>query len=257
MRMKVVILCGGMGIRFKGFIDDIPKPLIKIGDTPVLLHVMDHFAGYGHTDFILCLGYRKEDFIKYFLGSEVIESKEVKDAEGSVTISFVRNNRTWKVNLLDTGESTNTGGRVKQALQYVSEANCCVTYADAISNLRLDNLYDFHKLHGKAATVTVTKVKYQYGVVKFNEEKRATAFEEKPFLDTWINMGFFVFDTNYLKQVVSPSDTLEIETIGKLIEKQNLYCFEFTGFWRSMDTYKEYIELNEMYGHGDALWQRN
>ncbi len=255
MRMKVVILCGGMGIRFKGFIDDIPKPLIKIGDIPVLLHIMDHFATFGYTDFILCLGYRKDDFIKYFLDTCSINSREKNPADpNSLVISFERNNKRWTVNLLDTGIETNTGGRVKEALHFITGPRFFLTYADGITNINLDNLTAFHRQHGKAATITTARVKYQYGVVISDTDMRVVDFQEKPTLDVWVNVGFFMLETDYLKRIIESDHVFEMQTINKIITTGNLFSFRFNGFWRSMDTYKEYLDLNEAFTNGNAGW---
>lgn len=220
--MKTVILCGGDSLRFQNFMLESSKVMAPIGDKPLLWHIMKLYANNGYKDFILCVKDRDADIFKYF-------EKDIED---------------WKVQVVRTGDDTNTGGRIKQIEKYITEENFMVTYGDGLSNLSIKELVNYHHKHQKAATLTAVQPKSQYGILNINDDNTILAFEEKPKMKDWINGGFFVFNRSVF-ELISPDLPLEIGLLYQLASTQNIMAFKHFGFWKSIDTYKEYVELNE------------
>ncbi|MDD5120674.1 MAG: sugar phosphate nucleotidyltransferase [Candidatus Omnitrophica bacterium] len=228
--MKTVILCGGKGTRMGN--DDLPKGLFPIGGRPILWHIMSIYSHYGFNDFILCLGYKGKNIREYF--------EKVKQ---------------WKITFVETGENTNTGGRLKKIEEHINEDHFLATYGDGLADINLSKLVNFHRKHKKSATITVVKPFSQFGIVGVDPHTQSiTHFEEKPILDHWINGGFFVFNRNifgYLKG----NDILEKDSFKRLLIDKKLNAFKHLGFWRCMDTYKDNLELNELWKERKAAWK--
>lgn len=228
--MQVVILCGGRGKRMGN--DETPKALFPIGGRPILWHIMKIYSYYGFSDFILCLGYKADKIRGYF-----------------------KNTGRWKIKFVDTGLDTNTGGRIKKIEPLIKEETFFATYGDGLADIKLKNLLRFHNAHKKIATITVTRPYSPFGVVGVSSHTQAvTRFDEKPVLDHWINGGFFVFSREvfeYLKE----SDVLERDTFGRLVKAKQVYAYKHRGFWKCMDTYKDNLELNELYKNDKADWK--
>ena len=220
--MKVVILCGGQGTRAYPYSRRVPKALMPVAGLPIVEQVMRIYARHGFDEFVLALGHLKEDIAKYF-GAR----------------------RDWNVQLVDTGADADTGERVRRCLPYVGE-RFHATYCDGLGDVDLGALTRFHAEHGDAATLTAAPLRSQYGVLRFDEADRITDFVEKPVLsEHWINAGFFVFERAAIE--ATPGDNLERDILPRLSEARTLRVFRHAGFWRSMDTHKDQIEL-------DALW---
>ncbi len=228
--MRVVILCGGKGTRMGG--DALPKALYPIGGKPILWHIMGLYSQYGFNDFIACLGYK---------GNKI---KTLAPPNKGIQIKFV-----------DTGITTNTGGRIKKIEPLIKEASFFATYGDGLANIDLKKLLEFHKSHKKIATITVVKPYSPFGMVEADPQTNAiTYFKEKPLLDHWINGGFFVFNKeifDYLEE----GDILEAHTFGRLVKDRQICAFKHQGFWKCMDTYKDNLELNELWKKGKAPWR--
>jgi glucose-1-phosphate cytidylyltransferase len=228
--IKTVILCGGKGTRMGN--DDLPKGLFPIGGRPILWHIMSIYSHYGFNDFILCLGYKGKNIREYF--------EKVKQ---------------WKITFVETGENTNTGGRLKKIEEHINEDHFLATYGDGLADINLSKLVNFHRKHKKSATITVVKPFSQFGIVGVDPHTQSiTHFEEKPILDHWINGGFFVFNRNifgYLKG----NDILEKDSFKRLLIDKKLNAFKHLGFWRCMDTYKDNLELNELWKERKAAWK--
>jgi len=230
--MQVVILCGGKGERLREHTEAIPKPLVEIGNKPILWHIMKIYSHYGYNDFILCLGYKGEKIKEYFNNE---------------------NNENWNIELVDTGLDTNTGGRIKKIEKYIENNDFLATYGDGVSDINIKELVEIHKKHGKIATMTCTSLRSNYGIVDIDDNNLAIGFKEKPFMNMWINGGFFVFNKkifNYLDE-----DTiLENKPMEQLTKEKQLFVYKYNGFWECMDTYKDTRVLNEMHDKGKAQW---
>lgn len=229
--MRTLILCGGKGTRAYPHTLEVPKPLLEVGGRPVLLHVMEIYACQGFTDFVLAAGYRKE-LLDRFAGTLPGE---------------------WKVDVLDTGEDTNTGGRVQRARDHLGDT-FFVTYADGLGDVDLSGLLDFHQAHRGMATMTTVPLPSQYGTIEFDGDGRVARFQEKPRLpDHFINAGFFVFDHAVFDDWAG--DDLERDVLPALGARSELYAFTHHGFWKSMDTYKDALELSALCTEGDGPWR--
>lgn len=230
--MQTVILCGGKGTRMGKDLEGLPKALFPVGNKPILWHVMKYYASFGYNDFLLCLGHESESIVKYF-----------------------RRNREFRIKFLDTGLDTNTGGRIKKAEKFISGQTFFATYGDGLSDVNLNSLLSFHRKHGKIATLTAVRPHSAFGIVGIDTHTAGvTHFEEKPVLDHWINGGFFVFEksvSGYLKR----RDILEKESFHRLLLAKQICAYKHKGFWRCMDTYKDNLELNEIWGKGKAKWK--
>lgn len=229
--MKVVILCGGKGERLREYTETIPKPLVEIGGQPILWHIMKMYSHYGFNQFILCLGYKGE---------------KIKEA-------LSQNKENWDIEFVDTGLDTNTGGRIKKIQRYIETDFFFLTYGDGVSDINMRELLEYHQKHGKIATVTCTRLRSLYGIVNLDENNSVVDINEKPFIDRWINSGFFVFNKkifNYLDE----TSILEDKPLKQLSNDQELMGFKYNGFWQSMDTYKDTRMLNEMHAIGKAKW---
>lgn len=254
--MKAVILAGGMGTRISEESHLRPKPMIEIGGRPILWHIMKIYSHYGITDFVICLGYRgymiKEYFSNYFL-----HNADVTIDTSSNKIQY-HNNKTepWRVTLVDTGEQTLTGGRLKRVANYLTPGEpFCFTYGDGLSNVDIGRLVDFHRRHGKKATVTAVVPPGRYGALSLADD-RVINFIEKPAGDhTFINGGFFVLDRSVLELIEDDQTPWEAAPLEHLAEHGELMAFRHTGFWQPMDTLREKTQLEQFWAEGDAPWK--
>ena len=228
--MRTLILCGGKGTRAYPRTLEVPKPLLEVGGRPVLGHVMEIYARQGFTDFVLAAGFK---------------AGLVADFAATLPSG-------WRVEVLDTGEETNTGGRLAMCAPVMGE-RYLLTYADGLGDVDLRGLLEFHDAHGGAATMTTVPLPSQYGTVRFTAEQQVVDFVEKPRLaDHWINAGYFVLDAR-ARELFAGQD-LERETLPALAGAGELYAYRHTGFWRSMDTYKDAMELSALCSEGEAPW---
>lgn len=255
--MKAVILCGGLGTRLSEETDKKPKPMIEIGGKPILWHIMKIYSYHGINEFIICCGYKgyliKEYFANYFL-----HQSNVTFQVDSNTMKVDENkNEPWKVSLVDTGEDTMTGGRLKRVKDYVKDdESFCFTYGDGLSDVNISKLIKFHNEHGKQATLTATRPPGRYGVVKFGPKNIVNSFQEKPDGDgSWINGGFFVLNPSVIDLIKDDNTYWEIEPLNTLAKNNQLFAFKHDGFWQPMDTLREKILLNELWDKGKADWK--
>jgi glucose-1-phosphate cytidylyltransferase len=254
--MKVVILSGGYGTRISEESHLKPKPMIEIGGRPILWHIMKIYSHYGFNDFVICLGYKgytiKEYFAHYFLH------------EANVTFDFTNENariihehtaEPWKVTLVDTGMETMTGGRVKRIQPYVGDAPFMLTYGDGVADIDLRKLVEFHKGHGKLATVTSTQPGGRFGALKFGNDDLVTAFQEKPEGDGgWINAGFFILEPQIFDYIEDDATLLEREPLENLARDGELASYRHSGFWQPMDTLRDKTHLEDLLKSGKAPW---
>jgi glucose-1-phosphate cytidylyltransferase len=255
--MKAVILCGGLGTRLSEETDKKPKPMIEIGGKPILWHIMKIYSSHGVNEFIICCGYKgyliKEYFANYFL-----HQSDVTFQMKNNTMKVDENkNEPWKVSLVDTGDNTMTGGRLKRVKDYVkNEEAFCFTYGDGLTNLNISELIKFHKEHGKKATLTAARPPGRYGVLKFGPKNIVNSFQEKPDGDgSWINGGFFVLSPSVIDLIKDDQTYWELEPLNTLAKNNQLVAFKHDGFWQPMDTLREKIKLNELWDKGQADWK--
>ena len=232
--MKTVILCGGYGTRLSEETTIKPKPMVKIGNKPILEHIMSIYEYYGYNQFILALGYKSEYIKKYY-----------------------KNKSKKNINLIYTGKDTKTGGRLLRLKNYLkNEKTFMLTYGDGISNINIKQAIKFHKDHGKIATITAVRPPLRFGELKINRNK-VKSFKEKPQVGQgWINGGFFIFNNEILNFIQNDQTMLEREPLEKLTMAGQLMAFEHKGFWKCMDTMRDKILLNKLWNEGNALWKK-
>ncbi len=223
--MKVIILAGGFGTRMSEYTETIPKPMVEIGGKPILWHIMNFYAGYGHNNFYIALGYKGEIIKKYF-------SKKFKN---------------WNINLIDTGEKTMTGGRVKKLKNLIGNETCMLTYGDGLSDINLNLLLKFHRSHKKLVTVTAVHPPARFGAIKLKGDQ-VIKFKEKSHIDQgWINGGFFVLEPGFFNLIEGDETFLEREPLEKATKDGELYAYKHNGFWKCMDMKRDRDELEEIY----------
>ena len=255
--MKAVILAGGRGTRISEESGLRPKPMIEIGGKPILWHIMKLYSEAGVNDFVICLGYKgymiKEYFANYFLHTSDV-TIDVKENRMDVHSKYAE---PWRVTLVDTGAKTMTGGRVKRIAPYVQNEDFCLTYGDGVSDLNIRRLLEFHKSHGRVATVTAVQPQGRFGSVQVEgEDGRVTEFVEKPLGDgQWINAGFFVVSPKVFSYVDGDDTIWERAPMERLTREGELSAFRHEGFWHAMDTMRDRAHLEELWASGKAPWK--
>jgi glucose-1-phosphate cytidylyltransferase len=244
--LKVVILCGGKGLRMRGLTEDVPKTLAKVNGKPIIWHIMKHFSKYNHSEFILPLGYKGEQIKEYFMDYPWRNNNFVLDL-GENKYSLLNEVDSWNITCVDTGNDTMTGARIKMIEDYVDDDTFFVTYGDGLADIDLDELIKFHKKHGKTVTLTGIKKNNQYGVLTINQGI-ATDFTEKPLLDFIINGGFLVCNKQFFNYLAKNSScVLEDEPLKNLVKDRELAVYEHDGLWISIDTPKDLDEANKLW----------
>lgn len=254
--MKAVILAGGLGTRISEETSTRPKPMIEIGGKPILWHIMKTYSSHGIHDFVICCGYKgyviKEYFANYFLHM----SDVTFDMESNKMEVHQRSAEPWKVTLVDTGDETMTGGRLKRVSNYVKdEKSFCLTYGDGISNIDITKLIEFHEAQNVKATLTATIPPGRFGALKI-ESNKVHAFQEKPEGDgAVINGGFFVLSPEVIDYITDDQTIWEQDPLQRLAEEGNLAAFHHYGFWQPVDTLRDKIYLEELWKSGKAPWK--
>ncbi|HVK55271.1 MAG TPA: glucose-1-phosphate cytidylyltransferase [Burkholderiales bacterium] len=257
--MKVVILCGGYGTRIRDVADDIPKPMIPIAGRPILWHIMKYYAHWGHSNFVLCLGYRGQAIKDFFLSYKAMTSDftlTLGDA-GSISYHNDHDESGWTVTLVDTGLNAMTGARVKRIKRFVADdEHFMLTYGDGVGDIDLEALVRFHKSHGKLVTVTGVRPPGRFGEINIDAAGGVTEFNEKPQAGGGrISGGFFVCRREFLDMLSDDEGlVLEQEPMRELVRTGQLMMFEHEGFWQPMDTHREYTLLNQLTAQGKAPW---
>ena len=255
--MKVLILAGGFGTRLSEETENVPKPMIPIGGKPILWHIIKIYSHYGYNDFVILLGYKgyviKEYFANYFLH------------QSDVTIDVKNNNievlnttsEPWKITLIDTGLNTMTGGRVKRIEKLINRERFMLTYGDGVADINIQELIKFHKIHGKAISMTAVQPEGRFGSMRIGSSERVDKFLEKPKGDgTWINGGFFVCEPKVFEYLTEGDQTiLERTPLENLSEEGELFAFKHHGFWRPMDTLRDNKLLNDLWSQNKAAWK--
>lgn len=255
--MKVVILCGGQGTRLREETEYRPKPLVDVGGKPILWHIMKLYAHSGFREFVLCLGYRGNMIKEYFLNYEAMNNDFTicLGEKNQIVYQGAHEEQDFKVTLSDTGLDTMTGARVKRVERYLNDDTFMVTYGDGLTDLDFNKLIDFHKSHGRLATVTTVHPVSRFGSLEIDTNGKVVAFAEKPQLNGWASAGFFVFNKGVLDYLsAEPDCILEREPLERLAQAGELVAYRHDGFFYAMDTYREYLYLNELWDSGQAPW---
>jgi len=256
--MKVIILCGGVGTRLKEETEFKPKPMVYIGDKPLLWHIMKIYASYGFNEFILALGY-KGDYIKdYFLNQKAFTTDFVLETKDNKTKFYLANREevdNFKITFVDTGLETLPGERILRCQKYIPERDkyFMVTYGDGVSNINIDALLKFHKKQKTIGTITGIHPRFKFGAVKVKDNNLVSEFSEKPIMQDWVNGGYMVFDKRFF-QYQKPGE-LEHAALKRLASINQLSLYKHEGFWYAVDTNKEYEELKKIWNTGKAPWK--
>lgn len=253
--MKAVILAGGLGTRLAEETSLRPKPMVEIGGRPVLWHIMKIFSAHGINDFVVCLGYKgyliKEYFANYFLHM----SDVTFDMVNNQTVVHQNNAEPWRVTLVDTGESTMTGGRLKRVRQYLGDEDFCFTYGDGVGDVNIGELIEFHRSQKRLATLTGVQPPGRFGALNLNGTRVAN-FEEKPHGDGgWINGGFFILSPNVIDYIEHDATVWERDPMERLAREGQLSAYLHQGFWQPMDTLRDKQHLEELWQSGSAPWK--
>ncbi len=251
--MKVVILAGGFGTRLSEYTSIIPKPMVEVGGKPILWHIMNIYSSYGFNEFVIALGYKSEVIKEFFLNYYTLNSDfEVNLADGS--ISYINElNRNWKIKLIDTGLNSMTGGRVKRLSTIIGNESFLLTYGDAVADVNIKDLVEFHRKSGKKATITAVHPSARFGELELNEESEVISFQEKPQVNEgWINGGFFVFEPQIFDLISDDSTILEREPLESLANSNELVAFKHKGFWQCMDTARDHDHLESIWESGNV-----
>jgi glucose-1-phosphate cytidylyltransferase len=256
--MKVVIMCGGLGTRLREETEFKPKPMVHIGQKPILWHIMKIYSHYGYNDFVLCLGYRGEMIKEYFFNYELLNSDFTITFGKDKNIDILTNGleTKWKVTLADTGEESLKGARLKKVEKYIDGDSFMYTYGDGVGNIDIASLVEFHRKHGKLATLTGVNPAARFGKLTV-EGDRVTKFTEKKNVGTErANGGFFVFNKEIFDYLNTDDRCdLEVGTLDKIAEEGKLMVYNHSGFWACMDTLRDVDYLNGLWGQGRAAWK--
>lgn len=255
--MKVVILCGGQGMRLREETEYRPKPLLEIGGRPILWHIMKIYAQAGFRDFVLCLGYRGQMIKEYFLNYEAMNNDFTicLGREQRIAYHDAHAEQDFNVTMADTGLETMTGGRVSIVKKYIDDDNFMVTYGDGVADLDVQAVFDFHLSHGRVATVTSVRPTSRFGILDLSDKGEVRGFVEKPQLDGWANAGFLVFNRRIFDYLSGENCILEREPLERLAREGELMAYRHEGFFYAMDTYREYLYLNDLWTSGRAPWR--
>ncbi len=254
--MKVVILAGGLGTRLSEETSIRPKPMVEIGGRPILWHILKSYSAYGLNEFIICCGYKgfiiKEFFANYFLHTS------------DVTFDMTRNSmqthqshsEPWKVTLVDTGDETMTGGRIKRVKNFIGRETFCLTYGDGVADVNIAQLIEFHRGHQCRATLTAVQPPGRFGALAISNQTRIDAFQEKPTGDGgFVNGGFFVLEPEVIDYIKDDQTIWERQPLEKLAKEGQLHAFRHDGFWHPMDTLRDKVKLEELWASGKAPWK--
>ena len=254
--MKAVILAGGFGTRISEESAVKPKPMIEVGNRPILWHIMKSYSAHGINDFVILCGYKGHLIKDYFANYHLHTSDVTYDLKNQETIIHRNDSEPWRVTCVDTGESTMTGGRMKRAAKYIGDETFCLTYGDGVSNVDISASIAFHKAHGKLATLTAVQPTGRFGVFTLPSDSSAVeSFHEKPKGDgAWVNGGYFVLEPGVLEHISDDSTVWEREPMEDLSKIGQLQAWKHAGFWQPMDTLRDKMLLDELLAKGNAPW---
>jgi len=247
--MKVILLAGGFGTRLSEFTDVVPKPMVPVGGKPILWHIMQTYAKFGHNDFYVALGYKSEVIKEYFLNYRALNSDFTVDLKSGDIAPHQVDHVDWKVTLVNTGDNSMTGGRVKRMQSYIGDETCMITYGDGLADIDLDELLEFHRSHKKMITVSAVRPAARFGELELDGGV-VESFQEKPQLhDGWINGGYFVVEPEFFNLIEGDSTLLEREPLELATNSGELMAYRHKGFWQCMDTKRDHEML-------ESLWEK-
>lgn len=254
--MKVLILAGGFGTRLSEETEIRPKPMTEIGGKPILWHIMKIYSQYGFNDFVILLGYKGYMIKEYFFNYYLHQSDITIDLSSNTSEIHNTSSEPWKITLLETGLQTMTGGRIKRAKDYIGGESFLLTYGDGVADLNINTLLQFHKSHGKLATMTAVQPEGRFGTLVVEKDSIVKSFLEKPKGDgTWVNGGFFVCEPRVIDYINDDTSIFEREPLEGLARAGELQAFKHNGFWKCMDTLRDKNQLNEWWEKNQALWK--
>lgn len=256
--MKVVVLCGGLGTRLREETEFRPKPMVEIGGRPILWHIMKIYAHHGMREFILCLGHRGNMIKEYFLNYEAMNNdfRICLGRESHIEFMGAHQEQHFAVTLADTGPETMTGGRLQRVARYLAnDETFLLTYGDGLSDVNVRSLVEFHRSHGKVATVTSVRPISRFGVLEADAQGQVQRFVEKPQTNGRISAGFFVFNRRIFDYLSGPECILERQPMERLAREGQLVAYQHDGFFYAMDTYREYQYLNELWATEQTPWK--
>ena len=252
--MKAILLAGGLGTRLSKYTETLPKPMVQIGGKPILWHIMKTYAHFGHKDFYVALGYKAEVIKDYFLHYRTLNADFTVDLGTGGVNSHQLDEVDWKVTLVNTGQDSMTGGRVKRMKPFIGNETCLLNYGDGLSNVDLDQLIKFHKSHGKLVTVTAVHPGARFGELEIKGEQ-VTSFQEKPQTrQGWINGGYFVIEPKFFELIEGDQTILEREPLEHTAQMGELMAYQHEGFWQCMDTKRDRDNLEVFWRSGKAPW---
>lgn len=256
--IQTLILCGGQGTRIRGVADNIPKPMIEIGGRPIVWHIMKTYAAYGFTDFVLLLGYRADVVKEYFSNYRLMTSDVAITLGSGGGLEYLSNlgDEQWRVVLTNTGQDSMTGARIFRGSRHLNDSTFMATYGDGLANVDLPALLAFHRNHGKLATVTGVRPLGRFGELVIDEQ-RVVRFDEKPQGSSYINGGYFVFEREFVERYLSDDEELSLEAtpLSRAAEDGELMVYRHEGFWQPMDTYRDWLSLNELWKTKNPPWK--
>jgi glucose-1-phosphate cytidylyltransferase len=254
--MKVAILAGGLGTRLREETDLLPKPMVKVGGKPMIWHIMKTYANSELKDFVICSGYKGEVIKEYFREFQSFNSDFTVTLGSKANIEYHDNfeEEKWKVTVAETGLNSMTGGRLFRARKYLTGGTFMCTYGDGVSNINIKKLLEFHKSHGKIATISTVRPETRFGILDIDSDNLVKSFREKPQSDSWVNAGYFVFEEKIF-DYLDENSVLENEPFSQLAKDNQMHAFHHNGFWQPMDTYREFKLLNDLWDGGKAPWK--
>jgi glucose-1-phosphate cytidylyltransferase len=254
--MKVVLLAGGFGTRLAEYTESIPKPMVPIGGRPILWHIMQHYAAYGHKDFYLALGYKAQVVKEYFLNYRALNADFTVDLQSGAVTPHQLDQVDWRVTLVDTGLQTMTGGRVKRMKPFIGNETFLLSYGDGVASVDLEALLAFHRKHGKMVTVTAVRPTARFGELELSGNQ-VVKFQEKPQVhEGWINGGFFVMEPGFLELIDHDQTILERSPLEQAAQAGELVAFQHQGFWQCMDTKRDRDNLETLALLDHPPWQK-
>jgi glucose-1-phosphate cytidylyltransferase len=254
--MKVILLAGGFGTRLAEYTDIIPKPMVPVGGKPIIWHIMQTYSHFGHKDFYVALGYKAEVIKEYFLNYRALNADFTVDlASGNVSPHQV-DPVDWRVTLVNTGDASMTGGRVKRMQSFIGNETCMLTYGDGLADIDIESLLAFHRSHGKMVTVSAVRPSARFGELELDGE-RVVSFQEKPQLhEGWINGGYFVIEPGLFDLIAGDLTVLEREPLEQLAAIDQLRAWQHEGYWQCMDTKRDRDALEDLWNCGKAPWKK-
>lgn len=253
--MKVVILAGGFGTRLSEYTESIPKPLVTVGNKPIIWHIMQRYAHFGHSDFYLALGYKGEKIKRYFSDLHNFSQDFKVNLRTGEKFFLTENLLNWNVSVIDTGLNTMTGGRVRRLKEFIGDEPFLLTYGDGVADIDIKKLIEFHKQSGKMVTVTAVRPVARFGELKIENDGSVTSFVEKPQTESgWINGGYFVVNPEFIDFIEDDTTILEKEPLERIARLGKLAAYKHYGFWQCLDTKRDRDLLEDFYENRDAPW---